>query len=79
MLDALPPDAVKWGYAISSVHVLVNGECELMLANGHTAVSDALVGADGADLLVPWLVSRGVPVSCGFASVEVLLTLDCRT
>ena len=49
-----------------------------MLANGHTAVSDVLVGADGAESLVRWLVSRGVPVSCGIASVEVSLTLNRR-
>ena len=76
MLDALPPVAVKWGYALSSVHALGNSERELKLANGHTAVSDVLVGTDGTDSLVRWLVSRGVPVSCGIASVEVSLTLD---
>ena len=52
MLNALPPDAVKWGYAVSSVHALGNGERKLMLANGYTAVSDVLVGTEGADSLV---------------------------
>ena len=80
MLDALPPDAVKWGYALSSIHAPGNSERDLMLANGHTVMSDVLVDADGADSLMRWLVSRGVPVSCscGIASVEALLTLDRR-
>ena len=42
------PDAVNWGRALSSVRPLVTGEHDLTLANGHTAVSDVLVGTDDA-------------------------------
>ena len=74
MLDALPPDAVKWGHALSAVRSLGDGEHGLTFTNGRTAVSDVLVGADGAHSRVRPLVSRAQPIYHGITGAEVSLT-----
>ncbi|KAM5541351.1 hypothetical protein V8D89_004905 [Ganoderma adspersum] len=73
MLDALPPDAVKWGHALSSVYPVGEGENELTFVNGRTTVSDLLVGADGTHSRVRPLVSRAVPIYHGITGAEVSL------
>ena len=45
MLDAIPPDVIKWGHAFS-VRALGDGEHELTFANGQTTVSDIFDARD---------------------------------
>ena len=75
ILDALPADAVKWGYALASVRPLPGsrGAHELEFANGHTTVCDILVGADGAYSRVRPLVSPAVPLYHGVTGAEISL------
>ena len=73
MLDAIPADAIKWGHALASVRPLGGGEHELTFANGHTTVSDVLVGADGAYSRVRPLLSKAQPVYHGVTGAEISL------
>ncbi|KAM5541341.1 hypothetical protein V8D89_004895 [Ganoderma adspersum] len=74
MLNAVPPDAIKRGHALSSIRPLGEGEHELTLANGHTAVSDVLVGADGAHSRMRPLVSNAQPIYHGITGAGVSLS-----
>lgn len=65
MLDAIPPDPIKWGHTLPSVTPLGNGEHELTFAKGHTTLSDLLVGADGAHSRVRPLLSPTQPIYHG--------------
>ncbi|PIL23161.1 hypothetical protein GSI_14470 [Ganoderma sinense ZZ0214-1] len=73
MVDAAPQGSIKWGYALASVRELGNGtgERELTFANGHTAVVDVLVGADGGNSHVRPLVSPAAPIYHGVSGAEV--------
>ncbi|KAM5541347.1 hypothetical protein V8D89_004901, partial [Ganoderma adspersum] len=73
MLDAIPPDAIKWGHVLTSVRPLGNGEHELTFANGYTTVSDILVGADGAHSKVRALLSPAQPIYHGVTGAEISL------
>ena len=73
MLDAVPPEAIKWGHALTSIRALGGGEHELTFANGHTAVSDLLVGADGAHSKVRPLLSAAKPIYHGVNGAEISL------
>lgn len=74
MVDAIPPDSIKWGHGLSSVRDLGNGERELTFTNGHTTVVDILVGADGglASRVRP-LVSAATPIYHGVTAVEFVV------
>ncbi|TBU28116.1 FAD/NAD(P)-binding domain-containing protein [Dichomitus squalens] len=74
MLDAVPTDAIQWGHALTSVRSLENGQRELTFANGHIAVVDILVGADGANSRVRPLVSPAVPLYHGITGAEVSIS-----
>ncbi|KAM5543497.1 hypothetical protein V8D89_002748 [Ganoderma adspersum] len=74
MVDAAPPDSIKWGYALSSVRDLgIGGEHELTFANGHTTTVDILVGADGANSRVRPLVSPATLIYHGVTGAEISL------
>ncbi|KAM5541336.1 hypothetical protein V8D89_004890 [Ganoderma adspersum] len=73
MLDAIPADAIKWGHALTSIHALGGGEHELTFANGHTTVTDLLVGADGAHSKVRPLLSPAQPIYHGVNGAEISL------
>ncbi len=75
MVDAAPPNSIKWGYALASVRDLGSGtgERELTFANGHTTTVDVLVGADGGNSRVRGLVSPATPIYHGVSGVEVTL------
>ncbi|KAI1786988.1 FAD/NAD(P)-binding domain-containing protein [Ganoderma leucocontextum] len=73
MLDAVPADAVKWDHTLTSVRPLGGGEHELTFANGHTTVSDVLVGADGAYSRVRPLLSKATPIYHGITGAEISL------
>ncbi|KAI1786984.1 FAD/NAD(P)-binding domain-containing protein [Ganoderma leucocontextum] len=73
MLDAVPADAVKWDHALTSVRPLGGGEHELTFANGHTTISDVLVGADGAYSRVRTPLSKAMPIYHGVTGAEISL------
>ena len=72
MLDKIPSGAIKWGHAFS-VRAFGDGEHELTFANGSTALSDVLVGADGAHSRVRPPVSLAQPVHHSITGVEISL------
>ncbi|EJD44208.1 FAD/NAD(P)-binding domain-containing protein, partial [Auricularia subglabra TFB-10046 SS5] len=58
LVDAAPESSIKWGHAfVSASPVAGTSEWELTFANGHKAVVDLLVGADGGRSRVRPLVS----------------------
>ncbi|TBU37407.1 hypothetical protein BD309DRAFT_1063456, partial [Dichomitus squalens] len=73
LLDAIPPHLIKWHHALASVHPLGNGQHELTFANGFTAVSDFLIGADGVNSRVRPLLSPATPAYTGVNGVEISL------
>jgi 2-polyprenyl-6-methoxyphenol hydroxylase-like FAD-dependent oxidoreductase len=66
LLDSLPEDAVRWGYAVESADDGV-----LHFADGSTAPYDLLVGADGAQSRVRALVTDARPAHLGKNVVEI--------
>ncbi|PIL30302.1 hypothetical protein GSI_07484 [Ganoderma sinense ZZ0214-1] len=74
MLDAVPPESIKWGHDLTSIRPLGGGGAhELTFANGFTTVSDILVGADGAHSRVRPLLSPAQPIYHGVTGAEISL------
>ncbi|RZL67748.1 MAG: FAD-dependent monooxygenase, partial [Rhodococcus sp. (in: high G+C Gram-positive bacteria)] len=73
LLDSLPADTVQWGHKLTSVRPLGDGQHALEFANGTIAVSDLLVGADGAWSRVRSLLSAAQPDYVGTVFVETYL------
>ncbi|GGV09647.1 hypothetical protein GCM10010245_18230 [Streptomyces spectabilis] len=48
LLDALPDGTVRWGHKATGVRALAEGRHEVTFADGTSAVTSLLVGADGA-------------------------------
>ncbi|MGW5950526.1 FAD-dependent oxidoreductase, partial [Streptomyces celluloflavus] len=48
LLDSLPAGTVRWGHKAVGARALGEGRHEVTFANGTTAVTSLLVGADGA-------------------------------
>ncbi|UJW30352.1 FAD-dependent monooxygenase [Saccharothrix sp. AJ9571] len=66
LLDSLPEDAVRWGYAFESA-----GDGVLRFADGSSAAYDLLVGADGANSRVRALLTDARPAHIGQNCVEI--------
>ncbi|GAA3304937.1 NAD(P)/FAD-dependent oxidoreductase [Dactylosporangium vinaceum] len=73
LLDSLPPETVKWGHRLSAVRPLGAGRHEVTFAGGTVAVTDLLVGADGAWSRVRPLLSDATPAYAGNGSFETFL------
>ena len=70
LLGALPLGSVRWGHKLTSVATLGRGQHLLHFANGATATSDLLAGADGAWSRVRPLLSSAQPAYSGIAFIE---------
>jgi len=73
LLEALPPDTVRWGHKLASVEALGGGRHALRFTNGAAVTSSLLVGADGAWSRVRPLVSGAVPAYTGTCFVETFI------
>ena len=73
LLESLPAETVQWGTKLMSATPLGGGRHELSFADGSTAGSDVLVGADGAWSKVRALVSEQTPEYAGMSYVETYL------
>ena len=73
LLDSLPDGVVHWGRKVSKVQALGEGRHKLRFADGATALTSVLIGADGAWSQVRPLLSGATPRYIGFTSVETFL------
>ena len=73
LLDSLPDGVVHWGRKVSKVQAVGEGRHELRFADGGTALTSVLIGADGAWSRVRPLLSGAIPRYIGFTSVETFL------
>jgi 2-polyprenyl-6-methoxyphenol hydroxylase-like FAD-dependent oxidoreductase len=73
LLKSLPAETVQWGKKLMSATPLGAGHHQLTFADGSTASTDILVGADGTWSKVRALVSEETPEYAGMSYVETYL------
>jgi 2-polyprenyl-6-methoxyphenol hydroxylase-like FAD-dependent oxidoreductase len=73
LLESLPDGVVLWGHKLTAISTLGGGRHRLTFADGSTATSDLLVGADGTWSKVRPLISKAKPVYAGITYVETYL------
>jgi 2-polyprenyl-6-methoxyphenol hydroxylase-like FAD-dependent oxidoreductase len=73
LLESLPDGTVRWGRKLLAATPLGRGRHELTFADGSTAGTDLLVGADGAWSRVRPLLSEAEPAYAGMSYVDTCL------
>ncbi|HEV2638596.1 MAG TPA: NAD(P)/FAD-dependent oxidoreductase [Actinocrinis sp.] len=73
LLDSLPAGTIRWDHKVTEVKPLGYGTYELHFANGQTAATGLLVGADGAWSRIRPLLSDAKPEYAGATFVETYL------
>jgi 2-polyprenyl-6-methoxyphenol hydroxylase-like FAD-dependent oxidoreductase len=73
LLDSLPADTVRWGCKVTAAAALGGGRHVLTFADGATATTNLLVGADGAWSRIRPLLSKERPAYVGVSFIETYL------
>jgi 2-polyprenyl-6-methoxyphenol hydroxylase-like FAD-dependent oxidoreductase len=73
LLESLPAGTVQWGKKLVSATALGQGRHELTFADGASAVSELLVGAEGTFSKVRSLLSDEKPTYAGMSYVDTYL------
>ena len=74
LIDSIPSEMIRWDHKVASVTAIGDGRHGITFSNGSTAISDVLVGADGAWSKVRPLVSGSKPLYTGTCFIETFLS-----